>query len=38
VEAIGARAHWAAERAIGAPIPTPEFDAAIAAIRLRWSA
>ena len=38
VEAIGARAHWAAERAIGAPIPTPEFDAAIAAIRLRRSA
>jgi intracellular multiplication protein IcmP len=35
VEAIGARAHWAAERAIGAPIPTPEFDAAIAA---GWSA
>lgn len=33
VEAIGARAHWAAERAIGAPIPTPEFDAAIDAIR-----
>jgi intracellular multiplication protein IcmP len=33
VEAIGARAHWAAERAVGAPIPTPEFDAAIAAIR-----
>jgi intracellular multiplication protein IcmP len=33
VEAIGARAHWAAERAIGAPIPTPEVDAAIAAIR-----
>jgi intracellular multiplication protein IcmP len=37
VEAIGARAHWTAERAIGAPIPTAEFDAAIAAIRLRWS-
>jgi intracellular multiplication protein IcmP len=35
VEAIGARAHWAAERAIGTPIPTPEFDAAIAAIRPR---
>ena len=33
VEAIGARAHWAAERAVGAPIPTPEFDAAIASIR-----
>jgi intracellular multiplication protein IcmP len=33
VEAIGARAHWAAERAIGAPIPTPEFEAAIDAIR-----
>jgi intracellular multiplication protein IcmP len=33
VEAIGARAHWVAERAVGAPIPTPEFDAAIAAIR-----
>ena len=33
VEAIGTRAHWAAERAVGAPIPTPEFDAAIAAIR-----
>jgi intracellular multiplication protein IcmP len=38
VEAIGARAHWAAELAIGAPLPTPEFDAAIAAIRIRWSA
>jgi len=33
VEAIGARAHWAAERAVGVPMPTPEFDAAIAAIR-----
>jgi intracellular multiplication protein IcmP len=33
VEAIGARAHWAAERAVGTPIPTPEFDMAIAAIR-----
>ncbi|RBP05237.1 intracellular multiplication protein IcmP [Roseiarcus fermentans] len=33
VEAIGASAHWAAERAVGAPISTPEFDAAIAAIR-----
>ena len=33
IEAIGASAHWAAERAVGAPIPTPEFDAAIAAIR-----
>jgi intracellular multiplication protein IcmP len=33
IEAIGARAHWAAERAVSAPIPTPEFDAAIAAIR-----
>lgn len=32
VEAIGARAHCAAERAIGSSIPTPEFDAAIAAI------
>jgi hypothetical protein len=36
VEAMGARAHWAAERTIGAPIPTPEIDAAIAAIRSRW--
>ena len=27
------RAHWAAERAVRAPIPTTEFDAAIAAIR-----
>jgi intracellular multiplication protein IcmP len=35
VEAIGAHAHWAAERAVGAPIPTPEFDAAIAAVRPR---
>jgi intracellular multiplication protein IcmP len=35
VEAVGARAHWAAERAVRAPIPTPEFDAAIAAIRPR---
>ena len=25
--------HSAAERAIGVPIPTPEFDSAIAAIR-----
>ncbi len=33
VEAIGAGAHWAAERAVGVPIPTPEFDEAIAAIR-----
>ena len=33
VEAIGAGAHWAAERAVGVPIPTPEFDSAIAAIR-----
>ena len=33
VEAIGARAHWAAERAIGTPIATPELDAAMAAIR-----
>jgi intracellular multiplication protein IcmP len=32
VEAIGAGAHWAAERAVGVPIPTPEFDQAIAAI------
>jgi intracellular multiplication protein IcmP len=38
VEAIGARAHWAAERAIGAPIPTPELDPAIAALQARWSA
>jgi intracellular multiplication protein IcmP len=35
VEAIGAGAHWAAERAVGVPIPTPEFDQAIAAIRAR---
>jgi len=33
VEAIGAGAHWAAERAAGVPIPAPEFDSAIAAIR-----
>jgi intracellular multiplication protein IcmP len=33
IEALGAGAHWAAERAAGAPIPTPEFDQAIAAIR-----
>ena len=26
VEAIGAGAHWAAERAVGVPIPTPVFD------------
>jgi intracellular multiplication protein IcmP len=38
IEAIGARAHWAAERAVGAPIPTPEFDAAIAAIRPKRTA
>ncbi len=37
VEAIGARAHWAAERAIGSPIATPEVDAAIAAIRPKRS-
>jgi intracellular multiplication protein IcmP len=35
VEAIGARAHWAAERAISTPIATPEFDAAIDTIRQR---
>ena len=35
VEAIGAHCHWAAERAVGAPIPTPEFDLGIAAIRPR---
>jgi intracellular multiplication protein IcmP len=35
VEAIGAGAHWAAERAVGVPIPTPEFDSAIAAIRVK---
>ena len=33
VEAIGAGAHWAAERAAGVPIPTAEFGSAIAAIR-----
>jgi intracellular multiplication protein IcmP len=33
VEAIGARAHWAAERSVGVAIPTPELDATIAAIR-----
>src|SRR5277367_6170465 len=33
IEAIGALAHWAAERAVGAPILTAEYDAAIAAIR-----
>ena len=38
IEAIGARAHWAAERAVGAPIPTPEFDAAIASIRPKRTA
>jgi intracellular multiplication protein IcmP len=35
IEAIGAGAHWAAERAVGAPIPTPEFDQAIAAIHTK---
>jgi intracellular multiplication protein IcmP len=35
VEAIGAGAHWAAERAVGVPIPTPEFDQAIDAIRAK---
>ena len=38
IEAIGARAHWAAERAVGEPIPTPEFDAAIASIRSKRTA
>jgi intracellular multiplication protein IcmP len=33
VEALGARAHWAAERAVETPIPTPELDMAIAALR-----
>ena len=33
VEAIGAGAHWAAERAVGVPIPTPELDSSIVAIR-----
>jgi intracellular multiplication protein IcmP len=37
VEAIGAGAHWAAERAVGVPIPTPEFDSAIGAIRVKAS-
>ena len=37
VEAIGAGAHWAAERAVGVPIPTPEFDSALAAIRAKAS-
>src|ERR1700677_822923 len=37
VEAIGAGAHWAAERAVGVPIPTPEFDSALAAIRTKAS-
>jgi len=32
-DAIGAPAHWAAERSAGAPIATPEINAAIAAIR-----
>jgi intracellular multiplication protein IcmP len=35
VEAIGAGAHWAAERAVGVPIPTPEFGQAIDAIRAK---
>ncbi len=35
VEAIGAGAHWAAERAVGVPIPTPEFNSALAAIRTK---
>jgi intracellular multiplication protein IcmP len=33
IEAIGASAHWAAERAVGVPIPTPELGMAIAAVR-----
>ncbi|MBN9560462.1 MAG: hypothetical protein J0H14_06985 [Alphaproteobacteria bacterium] len=33
VEAIGARDHWAAERAIGAPIGEPDLDRALAALR-----
>ena len=37
VEAIGAGAHWAAERTVGVPIPTPEFDSALAAIRTKAS-
>jgi intracellular multiplication protein IcmP len=37
VEAIGAGAHWAAERAVGVPIPTPVFDSALAAIRTKAS-
>jgi len=35
VEALGAGAHWAAERTVGVPIPTPIFDQAIAAIRAK---
>jgi intracellular multiplication protein IcmP len=33
IEAIGARDHWAAECAVGAPLPTPAIDRAVAAIR-----
>ena len=33
VEALGARAHWAAEVLIGAPLHTPTIDAAVDAVR-----
>ncbi len=33
MEAIGARDHWAAECAVGAPLPAPSIDRAIAAVR-----
>lgn len=35
IEALGARAHWEAERAVRCPLPRPRVDAAMAAIKLR---
>ncbi|MDD2859491.1 MAG: hypothetical protein PHT60_15040 [Acidiphilium sp.] len=35
IEALGARAHWEAERAVGQPLPRPRVEAALAAIKLR---
>ena len=34
VEAIGARSHWQAERAVGRALATHEFDAAITALKI----
>lgn len=35
IEALGARAHWEAERALRQPLPRPRVEVALAAIKLR---